>query len=76
MVWLVVLGAGGGVVPGLVGALGVTRGLSGLLFGVGTTDLSTCSLVPVVVLVVAVVACFVPARRASKVDPMMALRLE
>jgi len=65
-----------GVVAGLVGALGATRALSGLLFGVGTTDLSTFSLVPVVVLVVAAVACFVPARRASKVDPMIALRLE
>ncbi len=68
--------AGAGVVAGLVGALGATRALSGLVFGIGTTDLSTFSLVPVVVLVVAGMACFVPARRASRVDPMVALRLE
>jgi ABC-type antimicrobial peptide transport system permease subunit len=68
--------AGAGVVAGVVGALGATRALSGLVFGVGTTDLSTFFLVPLVVMAVAGTACLIPARRASKVDPMVALRLE
>ncbi len=68
--------AGAGVVAGVVGALGATRALSGLVFGVGTTDLSTFFLVPLVVMAVAGMACLIPARRASKVDPMVALRLE
>jgi putative ABC transport system permease protein len=67
---------GVGVGLGLLGAFGATRAMSSLLFGVGTTDLSTFSVVPLVVLVVAAAASFLPARRASGLDPMTALRLE
>ena len=71
-----VLVAGAGIALGLAGALGATRVLSTLVFGVGTTDLSTFLGVPVIVLGVAYLASFVPARRASRLDPMSALRLE
>ena len=67
---------GAGVVAGLVGALGATRALSGLVFGVETTDVSTFMSVPIIVLAVATLASFLPARRASKLDPMIALRLD
>jgi predicted permease len=65
-----------GVVLGLAGAAAVTRVMENLLFGVSTTDLATFAIVPVVLIVTAVIATYVPARRAMAVDPVVALRDE
>jgi putative ABC transport system permease protein len=65
-----------GVIVGSLSALGLTRLMSSLLFGVGAADAFTFVAVGTLLLAVALVACFVPARRASRVDPMEALRYE
>jgi len=65
-----------GVVLGLAAASALTRLLSGLLFGVGTVDVTTFTTISVLLVVVSLLACYLPARRAMRIDPLSALRYE
>ena len=67
---------GAGIVVGLAGAALLTRVMASLLFGVSTTDLATFSVVPIVLIATAALASYIPARRATRVDPVTALRDE
>jgi putative ABC transport system permease protein len=65
---------GTGTIVGLAASISVTRLMSSLLFGVSSNDPTTFAVVPVVLAIVTVVACFIPARRATRVSPMQALK--
>lgn len=65
-----------GIVLGIIAAFALTRLIASLLFGVSTTDVATFVGVSMLLAVTAVAASLIPARRATKVDPMLALRGE
>jgi putative ABC transport system permease protein len=65
-----------GEAAGILGALGLNRSIAGMLFGVRTTDPATYAAVAALWLVLGAAACYLPARRAMRVDPTVALRYE
>ncbi len=78
---MMVLGQGGkliviGSVIGLIGALGISRLLTSLLVGISPVDPVTFIGVPAVLIAVGLIANYIPARRATRIDPMTALRVE
>ncbi len=70
------VGVGVGVAVGIGGAIFLTRYMSSVLFEVGTTDVLTFATVSLVMFGIALLACFVPARRAATLDPATTLREE
>jgi ABC-type antimicrobial peptide transport system permease subunit len=66
----------GGLTIGLLGAVGAARGLQSVLYGVGRFDVSALSVALLALAMVALLACWLPARRATRVDPIEALRAE
>jgi len=68
--------AGSGILLGILGAYALTRAMSALLFGVSAHDFATFLSAPLFLIAVALLACYVPARRAAQVNPMVALRDE
>jgi ABC-type antimicrobial peptide transport system permease subunit len=80
-VLLLILGNGmamvlAGVAVGLVASVFFTRSISSLLYGIGNFDLLSFAVAAVLLIAVALVACWLPARRAMRVDPIIALRYE
>jgi putative ABC transport system permease protein len=65
-----------GIGVGLIGALTLTRVLSSLLFGVGSTDPATFTFIVLLLTFVSMIACYIPARRATRLDPLTALRYD
>jgi len=65
-----------GIVIGLVAALLLSRTMSSLIYGISSTDLTIFGGIPIILAVVALLACFIPARRATKISPIIALRYE
>jgi ABC-type antimicrobial peptide transport system permease subunit len=65
-----------GIVAGLLGAVALTRAISALLFGVSPRDPATLAALSIVLSAIALIACYVPARRATRVDAIRALRYE
>ena len=65
-----------GIGVGLAGSLALSRVMSGLLYGVGASDPATFTAIVVVLAVVSLIACYIPARRATRVDPLIALKYE
>jgi predicted permease len=65
-----------GIIAGIAGAAALSRVMGSLLFGVSSTDLVTFISVAVLLAIIAFVACYIPARRAMRVDPLVALRYE
>ena len=65
-----------GIAAGLIGALALSRALTSMLFEVRADDPMTFLAVPCILAAVALAACYLPAQRAAKVDPMVALRCE